>query len=148
MVGVIIGRMENEWEKSREKWCLCVVWLRMEKMRDFGGAHKFSLLPHQNTISSNWRENRREFFGPNCPHINVWQHHFFFFFWGLIGRCYFLAWYTFTIHCHFFVNFFFCEFFNYFFYFLFFYWAWIFFFNKLGFFFFFFGWLFAFYILN
>ena len=32
---------------------------------------------------------------------------FFFFFGGLIGRCYFLAWYTFTIHCPFFVNFFF-----------------------------------------
>ena len=44
LFGVIIGRMENEKEKSGEKMMFLVVWLRVENMRDFGGVHKFSLL--------------------------------------------------------------------------------------------------------
>ena len=50
-----------------------VIWLRLEKMRDFGRAHKFSLLSLQNTISPNLRENRSEkltkIFEQNCPHF-------------------------------------------------------------------------------
>ena len=50
-----------------------VVWLRVEKRRDFGGTHQFSLLPLQNTISPNWRENKSEswtkIFGQNYPHF-------------------------------------------------------------------------------
>ena len=69
LVGVILGRMENEGEKMM----FLVIWLRVEKRRDFGGIHKFSLIPLQNTISPNWRENRSEkltkIFGQNCPHF-------------------------------------------------------------------------------
>ena len=60
MFGVILGRMENEGEKSEEKIMFLVVWLRVEKRRDFGGTHQFSLLLLQNTISPNWRENESE----------------------------------------------------------------------------------------
>ena len=42
-----------------------VVWLKVEKGRDFSGAQEFSLLPHQNTISPNWGENGREKGGKN-----------------------------------------------------------------------------------
>ena len=65
--------MDNEGEKSGEKMMFLVVWLRVEKRRDFGGTHQFSLLPLQNTISPNWRENKSEswtkIFGQNCPHF-------------------------------------------------------------------------------
>ena len=73
LFGVILGRIENEGEKSGEKMMFLVVWLRVEKRRDFGGTHQFSLLPLQNTISPNWRENKSEswtkIFGQNCPHF-------------------------------------------------------------------------------
>ena len=73
LFGVILGRIENEGEKSGEKMMFLVVWLRVEKRRDFGGTHQFSLLPLQNTISPNWRENESEswtkIFGQNCPHL-------------------------------------------------------------------------------
>ena len=73
MVGVIIGRMENEVEKSGEKMVFVVIWLRVENGRDLGGAHEISLLPCQNTIFPNWRENRRErcpkIFGQKCLHF-------------------------------------------------------------------------------
>ena len=79
---MILGRMENEEEKSGEKMMFLVVWLRVEKRRDFGGAHKFYLLPLQNTISPNWRENGSEkwtkIFEQNCPHFLLT----FFFFLG------------------------------------------------------------------
>ena len=45
MFGVILERMENEGEKSEEKMMFLVVWLRVEKRRDFGGTHQFFLLP-------------------------------------------------------------------------------------------------------
>ena len=65
--------MENEGEKSGEKMMFLVVWLRVEKRRDFGGTHQFSLLPFQNTISPDWRENESEswtkIFGQNYPHF-------------------------------------------------------------------------------
>ena len=60
LFGVILGWMENEGEKSGEKIMFLVVWLRVEKRRDCGGTHQFSLLPLQNTISPNWRENESE----------------------------------------------------------------------------------------
>ena len=60
----MIGRMENG-EKSGKKMVFVVIWLRVEKGRDFGGARNFSLLPHQNTFFLNWGENRRE----KCPKI-------------------------------------------------------------------------------
>ena len=73
---MILGMMENEGEKI----IFLVVWMNVEKRRDFGGVHKFSLLPIQNTISPNWRENGSEkwtkIFGQNCPHFL-----FTFFFW-------------------------------------------------------------------
>ena len=65
--------MENEGKKSGEKMVFVVIWLRVEKGRDFGGAHKFSLLPHQNIFLPNWGDNRREkcpkIFGQNCLHF-------------------------------------------------------------------------------
>ena len=80
--GVILERMENEREKSGEKMMFLVVWLRVEKRRDFGGTHQFSLLPLQNTISPNWRENESESwtktFGQNCPHFLFIITNFFF----------------------------------------------------------------------
>ena len=84
MVAVILGRMENEGEKSGEKMIFLVVWLRVEKMRDFGGVHKFSFLPLQNTISPNWSENWSEmwkkYLDKTVPtSFNVFG--FFFFFW-------------------------------------------------------------------
>ena len=72
LVGVILRRMENEGEKSGEKMMFLVVWLRVEKRRDFGGAYKFSLLPLQNTFSPNWRENWvkiGKIFRKNYPHL-------------------------------------------------------------------------------
>ena len=73
LFGVILERMENEGEKSEEKMMFLVVWLRVEKRRDFGGIHQFFLLPLQNTVSPNWRENESEswtkIFGQNCPHF-------------------------------------------------------------------------------
>ena len=56
---------------EEEKIMFVVVWLRVENWRGFGGAHKFTLLPYQNIVSPNWRENRGEKcanqFGQNCP---------------------------------------------------------------------------------
>ena len=60
LFGVILGRMKNEGENSGEKIMFLVVWLRVKKRRDFGGTHQFSLLPLQNTISPNLRENGSE----------------------------------------------------------------------------------------
>ena len=72
-VGVILGRMENKGEKSGEKMMFLVVWLRVEKRRDFGGVHKFSLLPLQNTVSPNWRETWSEkwekYLDKTTPHL-------------------------------------------------------------------------------
>ena len=83
LFGVILGRIENEGEKSGEKMMFLVVWLRVEKRRDFGGTHQFSLLPLQNTISPNWRENESEswtkIFGQICPHFLFFITFFFFF---------------------------------------------------------------------
>ena len=45
MVGVIIGRMENEVEKSGEKMVFVVIWLRVENGRDFGGPMRFLSYP-------------------------------------------------------------------------------------------------------
>ena len=87
LVWVILERMENEGEKSGEKMMFLVVWLRVEKRRDYGGVHKFSLLPLQNTISPKLRENRSEkltkIFEQNCPHFLF---SFFFFFTTSTGR--------------------------------------------------------------
>ena len=72
LVGVILRRMENEGEKSGEKMIFLVVWLRVEKRGDFGGAYKFSFLPLQNTLYPNWRENWvkiGKIFGQNYPHL-------------------------------------------------------------------------------
>ena len=45
---VILKEMKNEGEKSGEKIMFLIVLLRMEKGRDFGGVHKFSLSPSSN----------------------------------------------------------------------------------------------------
>ena len=37
MVGVFIEWMENDGEESEEKMVFVVIWLRVEKRRDFGG---------------------------------------------------------------------------------------------------------------
>ena len=38
LVGVIIGRMENGRKKNEKKVMFVVVWLRVEKGREFSGA--------------------------------------------------------------------------------------------------------------
>ena len=56
LIGMIIRRIENKEEKNRVKiffFCSCLVDSRVENGRDFGGTHKFSLLPHQNRIIPN-----------------------------------------------------------------------------------------------
>ena len=60
LVGVKIGRMENKERKIGWKMTFFIVWLIGEGEEKSGGAHKFSLLPLQNTISPNWRENWSE----------------------------------------------------------------------------------------
>ena len=57
LVGVKIGRMENRERKIWWKMTFFTVWLRGGGGEKSGGAHKFSLLPLQNTISPNWRED-------------------------------------------------------------------------------------------
>ena len=74
LFGVILGRMENE----EEKMMFLIVWLRVEKRRDFGGTHQFSLLPLQNTISPNWRENESESW-TKLPTFSFYYYYFFFF---------------------------------------------------------------------
>ena len=69
--------MENEGEKSGEKMMFLVVWLRVEKRRDFGGTYQFSLLPLQNTISPNWRENESESW-TKLPTFSFYYYYFFF----------------------------------------------------------------------
>ena len=54
-----------------------VVWLRVEKRRDFGGTHQFSLLSLQNTISPNWRENESESW-TKLPTFSFYYYYFFF----------------------------------------------------------------------
>ena len=63
----VFGCLVDDGKKKKRK--------KKKKKRDFGGAHKFSLLPHQNTIFPNGREKWVKIFGQNCPH--------FFFFFGL-----------------------------------------------------------------
>ena len=56
LIGMIIRRIENKGEKNRVNFfffCSCLVDLRVENGRDFGGTYKFSLLPHQNRIIPN-----------------------------------------------------------------------------------------------
>ena len=84
LVGVILGRMENEGEKSGEKMMFLVVWLRVEKRRDFGGTHQFSLLPSK-TQSLQIGEKMRVKVGQK--YLDKIAHIFFllllfFFFWA------------------------------------------------------------------
>ena len=60
LVEWILGRIEKKSGKLGEKMSGNGVWLRGGGRAKSGGAHKFSLLPFQNTISSNWRENWSE----------------------------------------------------------------------------------------
>ena len=56
LIGMIIRRIENKGEKNRVKFfffCSCLVDMRVESGRDFGGTHKFSFQPHQNRIIPN-----------------------------------------------------------------------------------------------
>ena len=62
LVGVKTGRMENKERKIGWKMAFFTVWLRGRVGEKSGGAHKFSLLPLQNTISPNWRETWSEKF--------------------------------------------------------------------------------------
>ena len=48
---VILKKMKNEGEKSGEKIMFLIVWLRVEKGRDFGGSTSFLSPPLQTTIS-------------------------------------------------------------------------------------------------
>ena len=54
-----LGWKQRGW-KIGWKIAFSTVWLRGGREEKSGGAHKFSLLPLQNTISSNWRENCSE----------------------------------------------------------------------------------------
>ena len=54
-----LGWKQRGW-KIGWKIAFSTVWLRGGWEEKSGGAHKFSLLPLQNTISSNWRENCSE----------------------------------------------------------------------------------------
>ena len=54
----LVGWMEKKELKIGEKMSGKGVWLRRGGEQKSGGAHKFSLLPLQNTISPNWRENQ------------------------------------------------------------------------------------------
>ena len=47
LVGVILERMKNKGERMM----FLVVWLRVEKMRDFVGTHKFSSPPPEHNLS-------------------------------------------------------------------------------------------------
>ena len=78
LVGVILGRMENEKDKSGEKIIFLIVQLRVKKMSDFGGVYKFSLLPSKHTISLNWKENESKKWAKIFGKI---AHIFFFIFW-------------------------------------------------------------------
>ena len=77
LVGVIIEHIEHKWEKSREKMVFVVVWLRVEKGKDFYEAHKFSLLLWQNTISPNWEENWRKSGQKYLDKIFIFPFYFF-----------------------------------------------------------------------
>jgi len=61
LVGVFIGWMENDGEKSEEKMVFVVIWLKVEKGRDFGGwgPQVFFLTPPKHNLSK-LGENRRE----------------------------------------------------------------------------------------
>ena len=68
-------REDGKWRKEQwgKKWCFWLFGWGWKRIRDFGGAHTFSFLLHQNMISPNGREKWVKIFGQNCPH--------FFFFW-------------------------------------------------------------------
>ena len=101
LVGVILGRMENKWEKNREKRMFLVESGKDERF--WWGPQIFSP-PLQNTIFWNWKENKSKkwtkIFRQNCPHfhftfssifgylnlaVNVAGLPFFFLL-GLVGR--------------------------------------------------------------
>ena len=70
--------MENEGKKSREKMMFLVVWLRVEKRRDFGETHATSFLSSPSkTQSLQIGEKMKVKSGQNCPHFL-----FTFFFFG------------------------------------------------------------------
>ena len=56
------------------------VWLRGGGEEKSGGAHKFSLLPLQNTISLNWRENWEQYLDKTVPPLLMFLAFSFFFF--------------------------------------------------------------------
>ena len=80
LVRWILGRI-----KKKKKWKIGVkmggngVWLRGGGEEKSGGAHKFSLLPLQNTISPNWSEKWEKYLGKIAPtSFNVFRSLFFF----------------------------------------------------------------------
>ena len=80
LIGVKTGRMKNRERKIGWKMTFFTVWLRGGGGEKSGGAHKFSLLPLQNTISPNWSEKWEKYLDKTAPtSFNISG--FFFFFW-------------------------------------------------------------------
>ena len=79
LIGVKTGRMKNRERKIGWKMTFVTVWLRGGGGEKSGGAHKFSLLPLQNTISPNWSEKWEKYLDKTAPtSFNVSRS---FFFW-------------------------------------------------------------------
>ena len=83
LVGMKTGRMKNRKRKIKCKMTFFTVWLRGRGGEKSGGAHKFSLLHLQNTISPNWRENWSEkwekYLNKTAPPFFMFLALFFFF---------------------------------------------------------------------
>ena len=64
------------------------VWLRGGGEEKNDGAHKFSLIPFQNTISPNWSENWEKYLNKTTPtSFSVSGSFFFFFFFYFSFVC-------------------------------------------------------------
>ena len=109
LIWVKTERMENRERKIGWKLIFFTVWLRVGGGEKSGGAHKFSLLHLQNTISPNWRENWSEkwekYLNKTAPPFFMFLALFFFFLFFLwlfhcnVGFSFFLFSFFFLWFC-------------------------------------------------
>ena len=66
--GVIIGEMENGWEKSKKKTVFRDIWFKGEEWGNFGKAQEFYPWAHWKMITPNKGNNC---FWQKCAHPNV-----------------------------------------------------------------------------
>ena len=76
LVGVILGRIENEWEK---KWCFWLFGWGWKRGKILAGFTSFLSSPLKHNISKfkrnkseKWEKKKKKRFGQNFPHFFFW----------------------------------------------------------------------------